>query len=1078
MLAPLIQDENAPQQVQDVKKQVKKRRKSVAAAPTHTTTSLVPLVPYGFESDEEGAAPVEPDEPAVVSTPKPSSTPQYAQRTPNTQRIHALANKLERTEMQRDKLKFQLEELEEDFDELVEQNRVLRERAEHAETEARECKAQIHALEESMRSGNAPPPQAAVAAEPKSSATPAPSSSSLGISRRVFSASVATPVLATPRPAAAAPLECPPTVPAVTVPKAPPTPNALGLSRVMQQEGVQSEPREQPPCIPVEVTAPASPQASEAEQAAPSCATPEPQQPPQPPSPAPQQPPTGQQGGAAAWLRGATAKAREGASKAASKAREEASKAAAALAMRARGGEASSAPAAQADGEGDGEDEAIEEAQQVQEEATATEESPLPETPSPLPPPPSVSKVQSQPTPQAELAPSPQPQPAPSPAPPPPPPPPPAAAAADDQQHEETSAAAEEAEAQPVPEAEPEPEPEKKKKGKGGRRRSSMGLARELASLDVDATEVPKAAKAAAVAPPPGRTTRRRSMATAPAPAPAEEAPPTPPPPPPPPPAPEAEEEQAAAAVPPPPPPPPQAAEVEAEAGAEPAEDKEAEAPPTPPTTAEELLQRAGDFLERAEQLDASPGAYRRTNESDEPPPPPPPPEEEDLEAVEEQEAEQLTAAAAPVDAMAEDGAAAAAAAAADEEECVVPVALLPTAEAMRGLGDEASLLEAAIELATEAWPEIAEGGAAEAVGGILREVAALAAMQQRERASKPSKPSKSAKKADGSGKSGKSGGGRRVRFAAFDLSAVSPPKAQRQGAEKLQEQLIERLVELAKTQRDVFFPSAGDTPAAVAARRYARCVGGALAAMAEAGVGLPEALRAAARFYAAELSEGVGVRREPVLAERFQELLSSSLRYHLSMVFAEEEGAEPSSLLQTIQARVREHAAAHGFEINCAEGAEESFSAVVSTMMHQMHSRSPLLAPGSATREALQAAQGGGKQLIELDADAKDGLLQWSQAHTVLLQVFGPREQLERLRAARGNGYHFEKLATYATAVRELELEDEAYLAPLADLQQFQRQLHADVGLSKAAREGLMVYGMNAKRRSARTSLGGGNAK
>ena len=108
----------------------------------------------------------------------------------------------------------------------------------------------------------------------------------------------------------------------------------------------------------------------------------------------------------------------------------------------------------------------------------------------------------------------------------------------------------------------------------------------------------------------------------------------------------------------------------------------------------------------------------------------------------------------------------------------------------------------------------------------------------------------------------------------------------------------------------------------------------------------------------------------------------------------------------------------------------------------------------------------------VSLDADAKDGLLQWSQAHTVLLQVFGPREQLERLQAARGNGYHFEKLATYAAAVRELALEDEAYLAPLADLQQFQRQLHADVGLSKAAREGLMVYGMNAKRRSARKSL------
>ena len=1064
-VVPLFQDENAPQQVQEVKKQVKKRRKSVAAAPTHTTTtSLVPLVPYGFESDEEGAAPAEVDEPTVVSTPKPSTTPQYAQRTPNTQRIHALANKLERAEMQRDKLKFQLEELEEDFDELVEQNRALRERAEHAETEGRECKARLHTLEESMRSGAAPSP---AAAEPKANATPAPSTSSLGISRRVFAASAATPVLATPRPAAAAPLECPPTVPAVTVPRAPPTPNALGLSRVMQQEEVRPELQEQLPSSLFESAAPASPQASEPEQIAP-CATPEPQQPPPPPAATPQEPPAGQQGGAAAWLRGATAKAREGASKAAAKARE------AAQAMRARGGEAAYAPATQADGEVDGEVEENEEvkeaqeAQEVQEEAAAeaaAEASPLPEAPSPLPPPASVRKVQPPPTPQAELAPSPAPQPAPSPA---PPPPPPSAAAAEEEQPEEASVAmAEETEVQSVA------EPEKKKKGKGGRRRSSMGLARELASLDVDAAEVPKAAKAAkaaAAAPPPGRTTRRRSMAAAPAP-PSAEAEETAPPPPPP--APEEEAEEVA----PPPPPPPQTEEAEAEA--ESAEEKEAEVAPALPTAAEELLQRAGDFLERARQLDGSPEAYRAVDESDEPPPPPPPPpqeeQEQEQEAVEEPAAEQLNAAAAPVEAVVEAGAAVAA----EEEECVVPASLLPTAEALRGVSDEAGLLEAAIELATHAWPErAAEEGAAEAVGGILREVAALAAMQQRD-APKPSKPSKSSKKADGSCKTNKSGGARRVRFAAFDLSAVSPPKAQRQGAEKLQEQLLERLVGLAKTQRGLFFPPAdGDScaaaaAAAAAARRFARCVGGALAALAEAGAGLPEAMRAAARFYAAELRESVGVRREPVLARRLEELLSSSLRYHLSMVFAEEEGAEPSSLLQTVQARVREHAAAHGFEINCAEGAEESFAAVVTTMMEQMQSHAALLlAPGSATREALQSAQGGGKQLIELDADAKDGLLQWSQAHTVLLQVFGPREQLERLQAARGNGYHFEKLATYAAAVRELGLEDEAYLAPLADLQQFQRQLHADVGLSKAAREGLMVYGMNAKRRSARKSL------
>ena len=126
-----------------------------------------------------------------------------------------------------------------------------------------------------------------------------------------------------------------------------------------------------------------------------------------------------------------------------------------------------------------------------------------------------------------------------------------------------------------------------------------------------------------------------------------------------------------------------------------------------------------------------------------------------------------------------------------------------------------------------------------------------------------------------------------------------------------------------------------------------------------------------------------------------------------------------------------------------------------------------------------------------------------------MLLQIFGPREQVQRLQAAPGNAYHFAKLAHYAAAVTEQGLEDEAYFAPLADMealplsltlthpltptlpltlcltlnpnpnphpipiphQAFQRQLHADVGLSKAAREGLMVYGMSegGKRRSAR---------
>ena len=65
-----------------------------------------------------------------------------------------------------------------------------------------------------------------------------------------------------------------------------------------------------------------------------------------------------------------------------------------------------------------------------------------------------------------------------------------------------------------------------------------------------------------------------------------------------------------------------------------------------------------------------------------------------------------------------------------------------------------------------------------------------------------------------------------------------------------------------------------------------------------------------------------------------------------------------------------------------------------------------------------------------------QDDLLRWSQAHAVLLQIFGPREQVQRLQAAPGNAYHFAKLAHYAAAVTEQGLEDEAYFAPLADME------------------------------------------
>ena len=84
--------------------------------------------------------------------------------------------------------------------------------------------------------------------------------------------------------------------------------------------------------------------------------------------------------------------------------------------------------------------------------------------------------------------------------------------------------------------------------------------------------------------------------------------------------------------------------------------------------------------------------------------------------------------------------------------------------------------------------------------------------------------------------------------------------------------------------------------------------------------------------------------------------------------------------------------------------------------------------------------------------------------------QVFGPREQLSRLRQAHGNSYHFEKLAVHAGLAERLGASyDENYFAPLRDLQRFQVELHTTAGLCRAAQEGLLVYGMNARRRSGR---------
>ncbi|KAL3904415.1 MAG: hypothetical protein SGPRY_011291 [Prymnesium sp.] len=58
---------------------------------------------------------------------------------------------------------------------------------------------------------------------------------------------------------------------------------------------------------------------------------------------------------------------------------------------------------------------------------------------------------------------------------------------------------------------------------------------------------------------------------------------------------------------------------------------------------------------------------------------------------------------------------------------------------------------------------------------------------------------------------------------------------------------------------------------------------------------------------------------------------------------------------------------------------------------------------------------------------------------------VFGPRDQLIKLKRSHANEYHFERLAHHAHLVKSLGLHEEMYLSPLSDLEEFQRQLHRD---------------------------------
>ena len=97
----VVDQENvAPQQLQARLKNIKKRRKSVAAvAAVKPLRAALPAEELGRQQGDAAEGP---------GTPKPAATQECAQRTPNTQREHQLRAKYEKACDARDKLKFQV----------------------------------------------------------------------------------------------------------------------------------------------------------------------------------------------------------------------------------------------------------------------------------------------------------------------------------------------------------------------------------------------------------------------------------------------------------------------------------------------------------------------------------------------------------------------------------------------------------------------------------------------------------------------------------------------------------------------------------------------------------------------------------------------------------------------------------------------------------------------------------------------------------------------------------------------------------------------------------------------------------
>ena len=411
----------------------------------------------------------------------------------------------------------------------------------------------------------------------------------------------------------------------------------------------------------------------------------------------------------------------------------------------------------------------------------------------------------------------------------------------------------------------------------------------------------------------------------------------------------------------------------------------------------------------------------------------------------------------------------------------------LPPAEVLREVHDEGALLSTALQLAkaAETGASAPPASAWAALQPMLLKLGGIACAQR-------------GRKVGGKQK-------RVVRFAVHDLSCLAPPKVSNPGSETEQDRLIEDLVSLIALQHQLLPPpsssataaAASDTATATEAQEGLRSALGALQnalAALEGAEALSVDMRTSASFYAFELSRWLSDAASPVLVRRAAELLSSSVRLHLSAVLSEEEGAETvDPHLQAIHQRVLELAALHSFNsAQTGEDSAEHFGALVTYCLKDLHEHASLLAEGTAVRASLLALhEKKAKAVTEYGAEAaeiaiaaedeeaaplrdltteqKEGLLSWAQAQMILEQVFGQYEpSIETVMAAPLNRAHFERLRTLAAHVPVLGASaDEAYLTPLSDMAALKASLIADEVLGKAALEGMMLFSSSGKARA-----------